>query len=50
MLTVVMVGSSASKMLDLGRGKAVYTPRGYAKHINKINHNNNTVNIKGKAI
>ena len=36
MLTVVMVGSSASKMLDLGRGKAVYTPRGYAKHIDKI--------------
>jgi cobalt-precorrin 5A hydrolase/precorrin-3B C17-methyltransferase len=38
MLTVVMVGSSASKMLDLGRGKAVYTPRGYAKHIEKIKH------------
>jgi cobalt-precorrin 5A hydrolase/precorrin-3B C17-methyltransferase len=38
MLTVVMVGSSASKMLDLGRGKAVYTPRGYAKHIDKIKH------------
>jgi len=36
MLTVVMVGSSTSKMLDLGRGKAVYTPRGYAKHIDKI--------------
>ena len=36
MLTVVMVGSSASKMLDLGRGKAVYTPRGYAKHIDRI--------------
>ena len=36
MLTVVMVGSSASKMLDLGRGKAVYTPRGYAKHNDKI--------------
>ena len=36
MLTVVMVGSSASKMLNLGRGKAVYTPRGYAKHIERI--------------
>ena len=36
MLTVVMVGSSASKMLDLGRGKAVYTPRGYAKRLDKI--------------
>ena len=36
MLTVVMVGSSASKMLDLGRGKTVYTPRGYAKHIDRI--------------
>ena len=36
MLTVVMVGSSASKMLDLGRGKAVYTPRGYANHIDRI--------------
>jgi cobalt-precorrin 5A hydrolase/precorrin-3B C17-methyltransferase len=31
MLTVVMVGSSASRLLDLGRGKAVYTPRGYDK-------------------
>ena len=36
MLTVIMVGSSTSKMLDLGRGKAVYTPRGYAKRIDKI--------------
>jgi len=41
MLTVVMVGSRASKTLDLGRGKAVYTPRGYAKHIDNINNNNN---------
>ena len=36
MLTVVMVGSTTSKMLDLGRGKAVYTPRGYSNHIDKI--------------
>ena len=31
MLTTVMVGASSSKRLDLGRGSAVYTPRGYAK-------------------
>lgn len=31
MLTVVMVGSSASKLLNLGRCTAVYTPRGYDK-------------------
>ena len=30
MLTVVMVGSSSSRLLDLGRGKSIYTPRGYA--------------------
>ncbi len=39
MLTVVMVGSSASKMIDLGREMAIYTPRGYAKKIEK-NHDN----------
>ena len=33
MLTTVMVGASSSKRLDLGRGSAVYTPRGYAKHL-----------------
>jgi len=34
MLTTVMVGASTSRQLDLGRGAAVYTPRGYAKHLN----------------
>ena len=33
MLTTVMVGASSSRQLDLGRGRAVYTPRGYAKHL-----------------
>ena len=33
MLTTVMVGASSSRQLDLGRGSAVYTPRGYAKHL-----------------
>jgi cobalt-precorrin 5A hydrolase/precorrin-3B C17-methyltransferase len=33
MLTTVMVGASTSRQLDLGRGTAVYTPRGYAKHL-----------------
>jgi hypothetical protein len=27
------VGASTSRQLDLGRGTAVYTPRGYAKHL-----------------
>jgi cobalt-precorrin 5A hydrolase/precorrin-3B C17-methyltransferase len=35
MLTVVMVGSSASRKLRLGMGDMVYTPRGYAKRIDK---------------
>ncbi|MGC6518261.1 MAG: precorrin-3B C(17)-methyltransferase [Candidatus Puniceispirillaceae bacterium] len=35
MLTVVMVGSSQSKMVHLGRAPAIYTPRGYAKHLDK---------------
>ena len=30
MLTVVMVGSSQSRPINLGRADAVYTPRGYA--------------------
>lgn len=33
MLTVVMVGSSQSKQVNLGRAQAIYTPRGYAKHL-----------------
>ena len=33
MLTTVMVGSRSSRQLDLGRGTAVYTPRGYARHL-----------------
>ncbi|MDB3892205.1 precorrin-3B C(17)-methyltransferase [Alphaproteobacteria bacterium] len=35
MLTVVMVGSSASRRVELGRGSAIYTPRGYAKHLDR---------------
>jgi len=31
MLTVVLIGSSQSRLLERGDGKAVYTPRGYAK-------------------
>jgi len=33
MLTTVMVGSSASRQMNLGRASAVYTPRGYARHM-----------------
>ena len=33
MLTVVLVGSSQSRLLKLGEGKRMYTPRGYAKRI-----------------
>ena len=35
MLTVVMVGSSQSRQVNLGRAEAIYTPRGYAKHLDK---------------
>ena len=35
MLTTVMVGASSSRQLSLGRGEAVYTPRGYAKHLDR---------------
>ena len=35
MLTVVMVGSSQSQSVNLGRAQAIYTPRGYAKHLDK---------------
>jgi cobalt-precorrin 5A hydrolase/precorrin-3B C17-methyltransferase len=38
MLTTVMVGASTSRHLSLGRGEAVYTPRGYAKHLDRDDH------------
>ena len=33
MLTVVMVGARSSRMFERGSGTVIYTPRGYAKHI-----------------
>ena len=36
MLTTVMVGAKSSRQLELGRGMAVYTPRGYAKHLDAV--------------
>ncbi len=33
MLTVVMVGARSSRMMQRGMGTAIYTPRGYAKHL-----------------
>jgi cobalt-precorrin 5A hydrolase/precorrin-3B C17-methyltransferase len=33
MLTVVLVGSSNSKLAQLGTGPRMYTPRGYARKI-----------------
>lgn len=33
MLTVVLVGSSHSKLAELGEGSRMYTPRGYARRI-----------------
>ena len=33
MLTVVMVGASTSRQFTHGRGVSIYTPRGYAKHL-----------------
>ena len=30
MLTLVLVGSSQSRLADLGEGPRMYTPRGYA--------------------
>ena len=35
MLTVVLVGSSQSKLAHLGEGPRMYTPRGYAKRIDR---------------
>jgi len=32
----VMVGSSSSRLLDLGRENSIYTPRGYANKNNTI--------------
>jgi cobalt-precorrin 5A hydrolase/precorrin-3B C17-methyltransferase len=40
MLTVVMIGSSASRCFKRGTGKAVYTPRGYAKRIDENKQDN----------
>jgi len=35
MLTVVLVGSSQSKLAQLGEGPRMYTPRGYARRIDR---------------
>ncbi|HUF87568.1 MAG TPA: precorrin-3B C(17)-methyltransferase [Thermohalobaculum sp.] len=35
MLTVVLVGSSQSRLAHLGEGPRMYTPRGYAKHLDR---------------
>jgi len=35
MLTVVMVGASTSQVIDHRGGQAVFTPRGYAKHLDR---------------
>jgi cobalt-precorrin 5A hydrolase/precorrin-3B C17-methyltransferase len=35
MLTVVLVGSSQSRLVNLGDGPRMYTPRGYAKRIDR---------------
>ncbi|WP_373355732.1 precorrin-3B C(17)-methyltransferase [Pseudoroseicyclus sp. CXY001] len=33
MLTVVLVGSSASRLIETGDGPRIFTPRGYEKHL-----------------
>lgn len=33
MLTIVLIGSSHSRLVNLGEGKRMYTPRGYARKI-----------------
>ena len=33
MLTVVLVGSSKSRLAQMGEGPRMYTPRGYARRI-----------------
>jgi cobalt-precorrin 5A hydrolase/precorrin-3B C17-methyltransferase len=33
MLTVVLIGSSHSKLAQMGTGPRMYTPRGYARKI-----------------
>lgn len=35
MLTVVLVGSSRSRLAALGEGPRMYTPRGYARHLDR---------------
>jgi len=35
MLTVVLIGSSQSKLVHLGEGPRMYTPRGYAIRIDR---------------
>lgn len=35
MMTVVMVGASTSRLITRGDGMAVYTPRGYARHLDQ---------------
>jgi len=38
MLTVVLVGSSQSRLAELGEGPRMYTPRGYARKVKGVGH------------
>jgi cobalt-precorrin 5A hydrolase/precorrin-3B C17-methyltransferase len=38
MLTVVLVGSSQSRLAQLGEGPRMYTPRGYARKVKGVGH------------
>jgi cobalt-precorrin 5A hydrolase/precorrin-3B C17-methyltransferase len=38
MLTVVIVGSSNSKLVKMGDGFKMYTPRGYSKKITGLSN------------
>lgn len=50
MLTVVLVGSSNSKLAQLGEGPRMYTPRGYARRIDGDLSISKTMKTKAGAI
>ncbi len=49
MLTVVLVGSSQSRLVHLGEGPRMYTPRGYAKKLDQGPEQQEPVPVTGES-
>ena len=44
MLTIVLVGNSQTRLIERGRGRWLYTPRGYEPKLSRASNNENQSN------